>query len=269
MIRSLRAFVLGVALAMPVTPAMAQQPIRLYAAGSLKPAMTELAAAWTAAGGKPIAGEFGASGLLRDRIAGGAVADVFASANMEHPQSLAKEGRLRPVVLFARNRLCALASPGAGVTTANLLDRMLDANVALGTSTPKADPSGDYAWQLFEKAESVRPGSFAALAAKARKLTGGPDSPPPPPDRSVYGVLVAEGKADVFLTYCTNALTARRENPALQVVEIPATLAVGADYGLAVAPGAGVDAHAFALFVLSSEGQRILARQGFAAPNLP
>ena len=93
---------------------------------------------------------------------------------MEHPQSLAKDGKLRPVVLFARNRLCALAGPKAGVTTANLLDRMLDATVVLGTSTPKADPSGDYAWQLFEKAETLRPGSFAALSAKAKKLTGGP-----------------------------------------------------------------------------------------------
>jgi len=247
----------------------AQEPIRLYAAGSLKPAMTELVAAWTQSGGRSVVGEFGASGLLRDRIAKGERADVFASANLEHPQSLAKEGKLRPVVLFVRNRLCALASPKAGVTTANLLDRMLDATVVLGTSTPKADPSGDYAWQLFEKAEALRPGSFAALSTKAKKLTGGPDSPPPPPDRSVYGVLVAEGKADVFLTYCTNALTARRENPTLQVIDIPATLAVGADYGLAVAPGAQTDAYAFALFMLSEQGQQILARQGFAAPNLP
>ena len=132
----LRAFCCGLALAALGTAAMAQQPIRLYAAGSLKPAMTELAAAWTRGGGTPVAGEFGASGLLRDRIAGGAAADVFASANMEHPQSLAKAGKLRPVVLFARNRLCALAVPKAGVTTANLLDRMLDPTVVLGTSTP-------------------------------------------------------------------------------------------------------------------------------------
>jgi molybdate transport system substrate-binding protein len=269
MIRRIQALCCGIVMAVLGTAVKAQEPIRLYAAGSLKPAMNELAAAWTQSGGSAVAGEFGASGLLRDRIAKGERADVFASANMEHPQSLAKEGKLRPVVLFARNRLCALASPKAAVTTANLLDRMLDATVVLGTSTPKADPSGDYAWQLFEKAEALRPGSFAALSAKAKKLTGGPDSPPPPPDRSVYGVLVAEGKADVFLTYCTNALTARRENPALLVIDVPVTLAVGADYGLAVAPGAKRDVYAFALFILSEQGQRILASQGFAAPNLP
>jgi ABC-type molybdate transport system substrate-binding protein len=32
---------------------------------------------------------FGASGLLKDRIQAGERADVFASANMEHPQALA------------------------------------------------------------------------------------------------------------------------------------------------------------------------------------
>jgi molybdate transport system substrate-binding protein len=255
--------------ALACVPAAAQQGVRLHAAGSLKPAMTELIAAWTAASGRPVAAEYGASGLLRDRIAKGEPAEVFASANMEHPRSLAGAGGFRPAVLFARNRLCALASAGVGLTTANLLDRIADPAVRLGTSTPKADPSGDYAWQVFEKAEALRPGSFATLSAKARQLTGGPNSPPPPADRSVYGVLVARGEADVFLTYCTNAVVARREEPALQVVELPANLAVGADYGLTVARTAGTEAQAFALFVMSEPGQRILAAQGFVAPALP
>ena len=36
-----------------------------------------------------------------------------------------------PVVLFARNRLCALVRPGLAVEPATILDRMLDANVKL------------------------------------------------------------------------------------------------------------------------------------------
>ena len=56
------------------------------------------------------------SGTLRDAIAGGERAEVFASANMAHPQSLAKAGRASSVVLFARNRLCALARPGLAST---------------------------------------------------------------------------------------------------------------------------------------------------------
>ena len=72
-----------------------------------------------------------------------------------------------PVALFARNRLCALAQPDVEVSPATLLEVLLDPAVRLGTSTPKADPSGDYAWQVFEKAEALRPGSFATLDAKA------------------------------------------------------------------------------------------------------
>ena len=70
--------------------------------------------------------KFGPSGLLKNEIAGGAAAEVFASANMEHPQALASEKRSGPVVLFARNRLCALVRPGLEVTPASLLGRMLD-----------------------------------------------------------------------------------------------------------------------------------------------
>jgi molybdenum ABC transporter molybdate-binding protein len=238
----------------------AQQPVRLYAAGSLRAALDEVARAFTEV---KVEAVYGASGLLRERIAKGEPAEVFASANMEHPQSLEKAGRAGPVKLFARNRLCALTSPGTSATSGNLLDRMLDPAVKLGTSTPKADPSGDYAWELFEKAEKLRPGSFQKLSAKALKLVGGPDSPQAPPGRTVYGMLLAEGKADLFLTYCTNALQAQQENRAFHVVEVPPPLAVGADYGLTVIEGGRPQAERFAQFILSRAGQAILARHGF------
>jgi molybdate transport system substrate-binding protein len=46
-------------------------------------------------------------------------------------------------------------------------------------------------------------------------------------------------------------------------------LAVSADYGLTVMADASPAASQFALFILSPEGQRILASHGFSAPNLP
>jgi molybdate transport system substrate-binding protein len=186
-------------------PASAAEPVMLYAAGSLRSALTEVAGAFEAASGQKVQPKFGPSGTLKDEIAGGAHADVFASANMEHPQALASAGKSGPVVLFARNRLCALVRPGLSVEPATVLDRMLDPDVKLGTSTPRADPSGDYAWEVFRKADRLRPGASAALERKALQLTGGPNSPTAPPGRALYGMLVAEGKADLFLTYCTNA----------------------------------------------------------------
>src|SRR5215470_947241 len=213
---------------------MAQEPVRLYAAGSLRVALTEVAAVFEKQEGIPVTKEFGASGLLRERIEKGERAEVFASADMGHPQTLNKAGRAGPVVMFTRNRLCALGSPEVNVATANLLDVLLDPKVRVGSSTPKNDPSGDYTWAMFEKAEKLRSGAFATLSGKALKLVGGADAPPPPKDRSVYTMLMAEKQADVFLTYCTNAILAAQEAPGLTVVQLPEPLAVGAEYGMTV-----------------------------------
>ena len=246
----------------------AGETVWLYAAGSLRSALEETARAFEGASGFKVEAKYGPSRLLKDEILAGGNADVFASANMDHPRAVAKAGKSGPVVLFARNRLCALVRPGLAVTPSNLIERMLDPTIKLGTSTPKSDPSGDYAWEVFAKAETLRPGASSALAAKALQLMGGPSSPPPPAGRVLYGALVADGKADIFLTYCTGALAAQQENPGQQIVQLPDALAVGADYGLTVMDVAPQAAYRFALYILA-DGQRILAKHGFAAPNLP
>ena len=257
----------GLALAGGVVMAQ-QSPVPVFAAGSLRGPLTEAAQAFEAsAGGAPVALTFGASGLLLDRIKTGADAQVFASANMAHPQALSAAGSFGPTQVFTRNALCALVRPGLAVDGTNLVATLLRPDVKLGTSTPKADPSGDYAFELFQRVDNAGApaGSGAALAAKALQLTGGPTSPPPPADRNVYGVLVASGQADVFITYCTNAVVARREQPQLQVVDIAPAINVAADYGLAVRKDASPAAQAFAAYLLSPAGQAILRKAGFGA----
>jgi ABC-type molybdate transport system substrate-binding protein len=153
------------------------------------------------------------------------------------------------------------------VSSATLFGVILDPAVRLGTWIPKVDPSGDYAWQLFERAETLRPGSFEALDAKALKLTGGPDSATAPEGRNTYAWVMEQGRADVFLTYCTNAVLAREEVSTLQIVSIPDELAVGADYGLIVRSDAPPDAWRLALFILAPDGQSLLrASASRAAP---
>lgn len=253
-------------LAMAATTAQAAEPLRLHAAGSLRAALTEAVEAYSARTGVPVEAAFAPSGLLRERIAGGEASDLFASANMTHPAALRGPGT-SAVVRFTGNRLCALSRPGLGITSETLLERMLEPGLRLAISTPGADPSGDYAWTLFGKAEGLRPGSRDALEAKALQLVGGPDSPQPPPDRTLYGLLLEEEAADLFLTYCTNAVLAAREVPGLEILAVPPALGVGADYGLVVLsqrPEAG----GLALFLLSQEGQAILAGHGFDAPLL-
>jgi molybdate transport system substrate-binding protein len=246
-------------------PALADD-VKTYAAGSLRAALTEAGIAYRSVSGRHVAFEFGPSGLLKERLANGERADVFASANMEHPQALAAEGKSGPARLFARNKLCALAAPSAKATTENVLERMLDPKVKVGTSTPKSDPAGDYAWQVFERAGKVKRGATDTLSKKALQLVGGPSSPPSPKDRSAYGMLVANGTADIFLTYCTNAVLAKKEEPSLEIVALPDNLAVSAEYGLVVMKGAPASGERFATFLLTRPGQEVLARHGFSAP---
>jgi ABC-type molybdate transport system substrate-binding protein len=81
--------------------------VLLHAAGSLRAALTEVREAYEKGSGNRVTGTYGASGTLRDRIAAGERAEVFASANMTHPQSLAAVNKSSPVVLFARATGCA------------------------------------------------------------------------------------------------------------------------------------------------------------------
>jgi molybdate transport system substrate-binding protein len=244
----MRRFALAALTALASLCAAAQTAeVKVLAAGSLRAALTDVAGAFEAeAAGRRVVLGFGASGLLKDRLLGGERADVFASANLEHPQALAAAGRAAAPRTFARNRLCALAAPGFDATPETLVSRLLDPAVRVGTSTPGADPAGDYAWAMFERIEaSGRPGAFKTLSEKALQLTGGPNAPPPPADRNVYAALMAQARADVFITYCTNAVVAQREAPTLSRIDVPAEVNVSAGYAIAVLNGAPEAARQF------------------------
>ncbi len=241
-------------------------PVQVHAAGSLREALTAIAAEHTARTGQKVALNFGASGLLRERIEKGEAAQVFASADTDHPRRLAERGGWQAPVVFTRNALCALTSDTLSATPATLLDTLLRPQVRVGISTPKADPAGDYAWALFGKADALRPGATATLRAKALQLTGGADSPKPPPGRGTYAWVMDQGQADVFLTYCTNAVSAQKEVPRLRIVEIPPELQVGAAYGVTVRMGAPKAADAFLCALLAPPAQAVLNRFGFRQP---
>lgn len=247
----------------PVAEAAA---VSVYAAGSLRAVLTTLASAHEARTGQKIALTFGASGLLRERIEKGEGAQVFASADTDNPRRLAQQGGWHPPTVFARNALCALTSETVNATPATLLATMLNPKVRLGTSMPGDDPAGDYAWALFRQAEAVQQGAYFALNAKALKLTGGADSPKAPAGRGTYAWIMDQGQADVFLTYCTNAVAAQKEVPRLRVVQLPPELQVGAAYGLAVRHGAPQAAADFAQSLLAPPAQAVLRQQGFGAP---
>jgi molybdate transport system substrate-binding protein len=250
-----------------IAPAAAQTPqhVSLYAAGSLHEAMADIAAAFTQSTGIVVDQTYGSSGLLRQRIENGEVADVFASADTASPQQLAREGKSGPVTVFTRNSMCLAVKPDVAGTRAPAAI-MLDPAVRLITSTPKADPAGDYAETIFAKVDAQRPGSLAVLDAKALRLIGGTDavSIPSGADIGVYLLLTAN-RGDAFLAYCSGFVaTVAKSAGAVRSIPMPADLAVSANYGLTVRAGAPPAAATLRAFILSPAGQTILQRYGFS-----
>ena len=244
------------------------EPLHVYAAGSLTAAFTDMVKAYPAAEGDLAAPVFGPSGVLRERIERGDHVDVFASADMQQPRALAQSHSGAPVVMFTRNRLCALGRASLGLTSENLLERLLDPSVRLATSTPSADPGGDYAWAVFARSEAVHPGAQAILQQKAMKLVGGPNSTPSVPGRgAVQGIFLVD-RADVMLGYCSSSGPVMREIGGLTNITLPPSLTVGPAYGLIVLTNHPLAAR-FALFVLSEPGQTILRQHGFDPIGLP
>ena len=71
------------------------------------------------------------------------------------------------------------------------------------------------------------------------------------------------GKADVFLTYCTNAILARKELPSLQIVEIPPRAERRRRIWDGRAQGRARAGNPARPLILGEEGQSILVKHGF------
>jgi ABC-type molybdate transport system substrate-binding protein len=240
--------------------ARAQPPARIYAAGSLASVLPKLIQASGLPADSFAPPVFGPAGVLRQRLLNGEQADLFASADTAQPSLVAgAKGGL--VVPFARNRMCVIAPARQGLTQANLLDRLLAPDFRLATSTPGADPGGDYAWGVFAKADAVHPGARATLSDKALKLLGGPAALAPLPGHGAAATIFLGNHADGLLVYCSGAAGLAKEVPDIAVTPVPETLEVNPVYAFAILSNRP-EIQRLALFILSDQGQRILAQGG-------
>lgn len=139
---------------------------------------------------------------------------------------------------------------------------MLRPDVKIATSTPGADPSGDYAFAVFARAEALHPGAKATLEAKAQQLMGGPKTPAPLPGQGVVQSLFASFATDIVLSYCTGAAEVVHSTPGVTSIPLPPELTVTPAFGLVVLSDNPL-ADRLALFILSEPGQAILANYGF------
>ncbi len=237
------------------------QTVDIYAAGSLRAVVAGLSTEAGTAFNIAVTPTFGGSGALRERIEKGEKPDLFLSADLRSPQQLAAQGRtVVPVAAFARNRMCIVSRRSAGVTAANLVDRLLAKATRIKTSTPIADPSGDYAWAIFDRIDALKPGAGAMLKAKAQAVMN-LVATPQAPAQSAAAALFASGQIDLSITYCSGTPALQEELPELVSLEVPPTLDPHPLYGMAVL-SAKPEALRLALYLLSEKGQAIVAAAG-------
>jgi molybdate transport system substrate-binding protein len=258
--------VIVVALAAPSASAA---DIRVMAAGSLKDVFTAVFADYAKQYGGGFIPVFGPSGLLRERLKKGEAFDVFASAALPHAQALTEAGVSGPSVLFARNALCVVTDAGRPLDSANLAETLLKPETKIGTSTPGADPAGDYTWEVFHLIDKQHPGAFDTLSKKAQQIFGGAATTTPMNAPRSLLTSLGDHSVDLIINYCSSAKQMVRDQPKYKSVELPPELLVGAEFGLTVSRNAVPGAADFAMYLLSPRGQSSLKAFGFIPVTLP
>ena len=221
--------------------------ITVFAAASLTAAFTEIGEAYTAANpGFEVTFNFAASSELVAQIGEGAPADVFASADLGNMDKLTEAGNhaAEPVV-FATNVAQIIVAPGNPLGITSLAD-LADEDLVVVVCAPEV-PCGKYATTVFDN---------AGVLVTPKSL-----------EENVKAVVtkVTLGEADAGIVYATDVVAA---GDAAAGVDIPADINVVAQYPIAVTKAAASSdgAQAFIDFVVSEQGQRILASYGFLAP---
>jgi molybdate transport system substrate-binding protein len=239
------------------------------AAGSLKDAFTAIFADYTKQYGGSFAPVWGPSGSLRERLQKGEAFDIFASAALPHAQALTDAGVSGPSVLFTRNALCVVTDAATALDSGNMVETLLKPDIKIGTSTPVADPAGDYTWEIFHRIDAKRPGAFKTLSEKARQLVGGPATTAPVNGRPPLLDALDQRRIDLFIYYCSGAREIVKASTKYKSVELPPELSVGPEYGLTVSRKASPEAADFAMYLLSPQGQATLQAFGFIPVALP
>lgn len=242
--------------------------LHVYTSGSMAGVLTEIAARYTQETGQAVEITSGPAGLLRQRIERGAAADVYVSANLANAQHLAHDHLGSPAVIIARNSLCIIARSQLQLTADNLLEALSKRSVKIGTSTPGADPSGDYAWAWFASLDAAHPGAGKVLRDKAQQLVGGAVAPKIPAHTDAVTWFLQQGRVDAFVSYCSSRQPDARPAHGLVKVAIPPNLTVPVNYGMSVLlrpddPARQIEAYRFANFLLTPDAQARLPRYGF------
>ena len=242
------------------TPISTPEPrsLTVFAAASLTDAFTEIGQNFEAANpGVTVTFNFAGSQALRTQIEEGAPADVFASANKTEMDNAIKGSFIAENAPqnFLSNKLVIILPADSAGTVAKPEDL---ANPGIKIVLAAEDvPVGKYARQALD----TMSGSFGS-DFKDKVLANVVSN-----EDNVKQVVakIQLGEADAGIVYTSDAVAA----PELKTIDIPAELNVIAKYPIAKltqSPNADL-ADAFIAYVLSPDGQAVLQKWGFAAPQ--
>lgn len=244
-------------LALAATLSTAPRTLTVLGAASLKEGFTEIGRRFEGSRrGVKVRFSFAGSQTLVRQLSSGAPADILATADRQSMREAVKSGRVSwsEAKVFATNRL-VIAVPAANPARI-LAWRDLARNGVQIVLADKRVPAGRYARELLSKADRLQNGFANRTLENVVSY-----------EQSVRAALtkVALGEADASIVYETDA---RAESRRVKAVEVPGSLNVQAEYLIAPVSNSRERplADAFAAFVLSPEGQRVLKGKGFGAP---
>lgn len=237
------------------TPEPEPQTLTVFAAASLTDAFTEIGAAFDAANpGVTTTFNFAGSQTLRTQVEEGAPADVFASANSKEMETLVTGTFIAAdaAQVFLTNKLVVIL-PADNPAALKKLEDLANPGIKIVLAAEEV-PVGKYARQALDLMDA----SFGT-GFKDKVLANVVSN-----EDNVKQVVtkVQLGEADAGIVYTSDAIAA----PDLKTIEIPADLNVIAKYPIApLSKSENADLAAkFIEYVLSAEGQAILAKWGFA-----
>ncbi|MCI0394450.1 MAG: molybdate ABC transporter substrate-binding protein [Chloroflexi bacterium] len=227
--------------------------LTVFAAASLTDAFTELGQGFEVAHpGVTVAFNFAGSQALRTQLEEGAQADVFASANSQEMEAAIATGLVaaRSQQFFVSNALLVIlpADNPAGITT---LQELARPGVKLVLAAEEV-PIGRYSQEVLANLQAQFGGDYQEQTLA--NVVSNEDNV-----RQVVA-KVQLGEADAGIVYGSDAVSA----PVLQTIPIPPEANVTATYPIAPLAAAQSElAGAFVAYVLSAEGQAVLAKWGF------
>lgn len=201
--------------------------------------------------------ETAGSQTLVTQLEEGASADVLATANISTMDRAQESGLISgDPVMFTGNRL-VIVTPAGNPAGIESIDDLVGDDINLVLANPDV-PVGNYSMLAFCDYANVEGGPEGFIDSINNNLVS------EEPDVRHVLTKVQLGEADAGVVYASDATGSMLNGVELNVLEFPGSVPTSADYPMAIIEGGNTElANPFISFVMSDEGQDILARYGF------